>query len=477
MNPKVALITCIVLIVWLLRIERKINPTASLALWIPTFLLLIMGSRPVGKWFNYSPVLSEGGEAGSPLDRWVLSILMIIALLILSKRKIEWSRIFKDNLWLILLYVYLVSSVLWSDFPLVSFKRWFRITISVVLSVVILSEKQPLQSLESVLRRCAYVLVPLSLVLIKYFPNYGVQYDRWEGTRMGTGVTTHKNSLGVLCALSSFTLIWAVLRKFQVGKLFKNRYHSFADALVIGIGLFLLFGGGGTYSATSITIFIVGITTLLVLSRMKNLAIYVSNNLKAMVIIGVGLFLLIGNLGLPTYFSFLNRNANLTGRDEIWSSILKVASQNSMFGVGYGGYWGMVKEAYSKHHEVMQSHNGYLEVYLQVGIVGIIALFAFFMEFCGKLRREFNYIFDWGVLGICFLIMVLLYNYTESGFIEAGFLWTITVFLTVFFSAPDGRNVNAADQWLAGIGSDSGRPHSKDCLTGDTPQIRQIGGK
>ena len=446
MNPKLALITCIVLIVWLLRIERKRNPTASLALWIPTFLLLIAGSRPVGRWFDYGPVLSGVGEAGSPLDRWVLNILTILALLIFSRRQIEWSRIFKDNLWLILLYVYLISSVLWSNFPFVSFKRWFRITVPVVLSVVILSEKQPLQSLESVLRRCAYVLVPLSLVLIKYFPDYGVQYDRWEGTRMGTGVTTHKNSLGVLCALLSFTLIWAVLRKFHSGELFKSRYHTLADALVIGIGLFLLFGGGGTYSATSIFIFIVGITTLLVLSWMKNLSIYVSNNLKAMIIVGVGLFLLIGTSILPNFLSLLGRNKLLSGRDEIWSSVLEVASQNSVFGVGYGAYWGVVEEAYSKHHGVMQSHSGYLEVYLQVGIVGIIALFAFFMEFCGKLRREVNYAFDWGVLGLCFLIMVLLYNYSEAAFIEAGFFWTVTVFLTVLFSAPYGRNAHAKEK-------------------------------
>lgn len=207
MPPKIALIACMVFIIWLLRIESKENTVLSPALWVPTFWLLIMGSRPVGRWFNPTSVGSDA--AGSPYDRFVLTMLILLALWVLSRRKINWSLLLKDNLWLILLYVYLGLSVLWSDFPFSSFKRWIKIFGAIPMALMILSEKQPLQALESVLRRCAYVLIPLSLVLIKYFPNYGVVYSRWEGTRMATGVTTHKNSLGVLCTLLAFFLIWA----------------------------------------------------------------------------------------------------------------------------------------------------------------------------------------------------------------------------------------------------------------------------
>jgi hypothetical protein len=86
--------------------------------------------------------------------------------------------------------------------------------------------------------------------------------------------------------------------------------------------------------------------------------------------------------------------------------------------------------------EILQSHNGYLEVYFQVGIVGILTLFAFILEFCNKIRRKFNYYFDWAVFGICFLFMMLLYNYTEAAFIAASLMWTMTIFITVVLSAP-----------------------------------------
>jgi len=364
-------------------------------------------------------------------------MLILLALWFLYRRKINWSLLLKDNLWLILLYVYLGLSVLWSDFPFSSFKRWIKIFGAIPMAFMILSEKQPLQALESVLRRCAYVLIPLSLMLIKYFPNYGVLYSRWEGTRMATGVTTHKNSLGALCTILAFTLIWAALRKWRSGELFKSRYYTLADALAIGIAVFLLFGGdSGSYSATGILVFIVGIVFLFVLSRMKNLTAYARNHLKTLMIVGVVLFLLFNSLLLPIVTSLLGRDETLTERTDIWRSVIEVASQKPLLGVGYGGYWGLQEGTSSRHHYVKQSHSGYLDVYLKVGIVGIAALFTFFLEFCGKVRREFNHVFDWNVFGICFILMVLLYNYAESAFIEASFMWTVTVFLTVVFSAP-----------------------------------------
>jgi len=81
---------------------------------------------------------------------------------------------------------------------------------------------------------------------------------------------------------------------------------------------------------------------------------------------------------------------------------------------------------------VNQSHNGYLEVYLQVGIVGLVFLSSFILEFCGNIRRIINY--DWGVFMICFLTMWLLTNYTEATFINSNLSWSMIVFLTIISS-------------------------------------------
>lgn len=433
MSPTIALIAGIVLVAWLLRIEQKRNPAASIALWVPTLWLLIAASRAVGLWFN--PTVPAGSiEEGSAYDRFVLTILILLSLWFLSRRKINWSLLLKKNLWLILLSVYLGLSVLWSDFTFVSFKRWTKIAGTIVVACVILSETQPLQAMESVLRRCAYVLIPLSLLLIKYFPAYGIQYSN-QGIRMATGVATQKNGLGVLCALSAFILIWVIIRDKRSGELFRSKFHTIADVLVIGIALFLLFGGGsGTSSATSILVFYVGIAFLLVLCIWKNLTEFVANHLKIFMVVGVVLFILYSYLLSPIFSSLLSRDETLTGRTDIWRSVLEVAARKPILGTGYGGYWGLQGES-DRHYGAVQSHNGYLDVYLQVGIVGLAALFMFFLEFCGNVRRELNHVLDWGMFGICFIPIMLLYNYSEASFIVANYMWTVTVFLSVVFSA------------------------------------------
>ena len=49
----------------------------------------------------------------------------------------------------------------------------------------------------------AYLLIPLSIVLTKYFPELGKQYDTWSGMGYYIGVATSKNMLGALCLVSA----------------------------------------------------------------------------------------------------------------------------------------------------------------------------------------------------------------------------------------------------------------------------------
>ena len=64
-------------------------------------------------------------------------------------------------------------SLLWSDYPFVGFKRWFKSLGDPLMALVIVSERYPAAALTSVLRRCAFLLLPLSVVFIKYFPALG----------------------------------------------------------------------------------------------------------------------------------------------------------------------------------------------------------------------------------------------------------------------------------------------------------------
>jgi len=436
MNPVMALIICVVLVGVLLYIERRRNPETSGALWVPTFWLLICGSKPFGRWFEDGTISAAGsGEDGSPLDRLVLSLLIALALFIIHRRKIEWSRILNDNFWLTLLFLYLGLSILWSDFPFVSFKRWIRLSGAILIAMVVLSEKSPLNALESVFRRCAYVLIPFSFMLIKYFPNFGIEYVPWSGVKMWVGVASQKNGLGVISALSAFLILWSFQRDWRANALRRTKYQLFADGLVLAIALFLLTGFQGSYAATATSFLIAGIASLLLLYQMKNNVRPMATFLVLMIAMTL-LCLAFADSLVPSITSVFNRDSSFTGRSDIWSAVLDVASRNPLLGVGYGGYWYLQDEIIFTTHGVRESHSGYLDVYLEVGLVGIILLLVFLLAFYRKSLREMNHAFDWGVFGICLLIMTLIHNFTESNFLRTSYFFNSMLFVTVVFSAP-----------------------------------------
>ena len=91
-------------------------------------------------------------------------------------------------------------SVLWSDFPFITFKRWFRDLGNYLAILVVLSDPRPLEAIRALLRRLSYLLIPLSILLVKYYPN-GREYSIWTGPDC-SGATTSKNMLGS-CAWSA----------------------------------------------------------------------------------------------------------------------------------------------------------------------------------------------------------------------------------------------------------------------------------
>lgn len=439
MPATLMLILCLFFVFVLLRIERKQNLFASYTLWIPTLWVLIVGSRPIGRWFEHDQNFeSIDYTAGSLIDRSVLNILMFLALVILIKRRIEWSRILKENIWLIVLFFYMGLSILWSDFPFVSLKRCIKVAGAFLMALVVLSEDKPFQALESVFRRIAYILIPFSYILIKYFPTLGRAYGRWSGLEMWTGVSTHRNSLGQLCAIMAIFLFWSLLFMWKSRTLFNNKAQNFSDIFVLVLAFYLLGGpGAGQYSATSITMATLGVTILFVLSWKDKFARSLACHLKSVTVISVSIYLFIADLVLEFFANILNRDPSLTGRaTDIWPVVIEAISRHPILGAGYGSVWGLGNEI-SAAVEVEQAHNGYLDVFLQLGAVGIFLLSIFILAFCGRVSRQINYSFAWGVFGIPLLINLLIYNNSESSFLEyTSILWTIIVYVTVIFSVP-----------------------------------------
>jgi len=425
-----ALILCTAFVFFLLCLERKQSPDVTRALWIPTFWMLITASKPLSTWFP-----SSGGdpEFGSPLDRAFLIVLMCIALWMLTRRKYDWPTAMKKNAWLIILLFFMLVSILWSNIPYVSFKRWTREFQAILMAFVVHSEPSPRQAIESIFRRAIYILIPFSVLLIRYFPVYGRIYGRWLGEEEWIGVTLQKNGLGRLCLIAAFFLIWTLVRRRQGSNPPIWKYQSHVEILILLMSFYLMRGPGGMYSATAITALVIGLLVYLGLYLMKkfgkNLSSGTLMSIVAIIIVFGIATLFAGGSSLTFYVSSVGRDATLTGRTNIWAALLPVAMQRAILGRGFGGFWTPRTRA---EFNVSDGHSGYLDVLLNIGFVGIVLVSIFLLSSCRKAYRGLSHDFDWGVLWICFLIMAAVHNITESSIATlTSPLIAIILFLTV----------------------------------------------
>jgi exopolysaccharide production protein ExoQ len=414
MPSALALLLCSAFVFFLLRYDRRESPKVSSALWVPTIWIFSIATKPLANWFGAG---GEDIESGSPLDRIFVSGLLCLGLLILAGRKLDWRSVIKQNTWLILLIVYMLISILWSDIPFVSLKRWLRELTAVIMAFVVLTEPAPRQAMESLFRRTVYVLIPFSILLIKYFPQYGVQY-RWSGEVMWVGVTLQKNGLGRLCLISAFFLIWTLIRRWKGRDIYRRKLQTLAEVALLVLTLWLL-KGPATWaaSASGLVALSTGLATLVGLLWMKKHRIDLGGKRWMAVlacIIALGIIQpLVGGSTLGGFASSLGRNETLTGRSDIWALLLPSAMHSPILGSGFGGFWTSMTTA---KIEVNEAHNGYLEVCLGLGVIGLLLTVFFLLSFCRNAVRALAHDFDWATLCICYLIMASVHNISESSF-------------------------------------------------------------
>ena len=415
MPRQLALLLCTAFVLFLLRLERRESSGVSAAAWIPTLWMLAIASKPLGIWFG-----SAGqAESGSPLDRFMLISLAIAGVAVLARRRYDWAGALRGQGWLLALFAYMLVSTAWSDITLIAVRRWGREVIVLIMALVTMSETEPRRALESVLRRTSYVLVPFSLMLIKYYPRLGVEYGRWSGLQMWVGVTVHKNTLGRLCLISAMFLFWALYRRWRERQDTSATPRSpvWADASVLVVTLFLLKGPENAYSATSIGTIAVGMAAFMGLAWLRSRQLLVPQfGLLAVLVLLIGLGTatpFLGGADLATVSTTMGRDETLTGRTETWAELVPVATRQQPLGYGFGSFWTTTRRDF---YEMSNGHNGYLDILLELGAVGLAFFTAWLLSFGQKLHGVLKEKSDWAILAICFLLMAVVYNTTESAF-------------------------------------------------------------
>ena len=83
-------------------------------------------------------------------------------------------------------------------------------------------------------------------------------------------------------------------------------------------------------------------------------------------------------------------SANMVSRSVLWRELLAMHT-NPIFGVGFETFWlgDRLKTLWEAYRwQPTQAHNGYLETYIQLGLVGLMLLGALLASTFMKIRRE-----------------------------------------------------------------------------------------
>jgi O-antigen ligase len=364
---------------------------------------------------------------GSPLDSLVFLALIVAGATVLSRRRLDWGGLFRSNRCLIIFFIYLGISVLWSDYSFVSFKRWIKDLGNIVIVLVMLSDDNPVAAVRFLLARCCYLVLPLNIVFIKYFPSLGRSYDPWNGEAFYCGLTTNKNLLGASLFACSLSLVWMLVQPDRRRTGLKGRLDYFVLLLMGGMAVWLL-----QQASCSTALFCTVVGALIIFfTRFRRVRAHLGAYGASLAVILVVLNLFVN---VPEALAgMLGRDSTLSGRTDIWSLLLKEGT-DPLFGTGYYSFWmgdRVVRLSAKYYYLLNESHNTYLETYFNSGLIGVALLLAVLLSAGIRIKQEAMKSESFGAFRLgCFLPM-LFYGYTEAFMNRLNVLWFLFILVII----------------------------------------------
>ena len=126
----------------------------------------------------------------------------------------------------------------------------------------------------------------------------------------------------------------------------------------------------------------------------------------------------------------LGRDSTLSGRKEIWAAVIP-AAPNAMIGAGFESFWDSpAAENFQRrmvgwwHPENLnEAHNGYIEIYLNLGWLGICLITTILATGYLRAVRTLRLDAHTGGLFLAYVVVSAVYSVTEAGFRMLNPMW------------------------------------------------------
>src|SRR5207245_5984594 len=125
-------------------------------------------------------------------------------------------------------------------YPSIALKRWIRFLGDFMMVLIVLTDSERSPAVKRLLARVGFVLVPLSILLIKYYPLMSRYYSLREGKMFVSGVAEDKNMLGLTCLAFGFGAWWRVLGIWSEKKGRDRSGRLIAHLIILGTGRWLV---------------------------------------------------------------------------------------------------------------------------------------------------------------------------------------------------------------------------------------------
>ncbi|HTP70352.1 MAG TPA: O-antigen ligase family protein [Dongiaceae bacterium] len=444
MPPIVASFVFVFIVIALFWLDRDPEEQVSKAILLPLVWLWLQSSRTVTEWWailGHGAPLSASQETmymeGSPLDRNVLIVLMVLALVILIKRR-KLEPLLRVNLVIVAYLLYALMSAFWSDFPDVTIRRWFKAAGCLLMILVVLSERHRDAATRKLFVWAGFLLIPHSILLIKYYPSIGRSYNRWTWEMSVIGVTTHKNTLGGICQLYGAVFLWYFIAAYRNREMpnRSRRLLAHGAALVMVAWVFLHANSVTAQSCFLLAAALMVIGTTRAVVRSPWLIHALTAGLVAVPF--TILFLGIGGGAITE----MGRDPTLTGRTNIWPRVIALVD-NPILGTGFESFWLGPRLVKMQNYQLglNETHNGYLETWVTLGWIGVFLLAI--MVFKGYRSLIVSYRADpaSGSLKLAIFLTVIVSSFTEAAFKTGSISWI--AFLLVTMSIPKEQLVEA----------------------------------
>ena len=403
------------------KLQEPIN-AIDLLIKINSFLLIYVTFFTTNIPFdpsNYADTF--GAETTNIKNQVVFLFLFFSSLVILSKRFDNILSLIRSEKYISIFILLCLLSALWSDYSFISFKRSFQLFVMFLVIVEALVNIAPNVLLKQ-LKIVVSLYVFYNLYACRFIPAaIDPVFGTWRGMEVQKNLLAQTTLYCLLSSIVCFSfdktrlakLYDSILIIISVLIIYKAHSSTIMIAIAIIVWLGVIFKIETIFSRIGIGRTILGVTFLFILCFSVIFLIFSTE------IFGL----------IPGYFG---KDLTLSGRVDIWEFAWDDIEKKPLLGYGFATYWIMgssrleIFASYFEGFKVNEAHNGYIEILLQLGVVGFV---SFLFPVIAYIYRMFKHNSN---LAILIFVSIMTLNYTESVLFKVGLGVTTFYFMASY---------------------------------------------